>query len=301
MELSPRTQSIIHICGTVLLIEGVLFAGYRYWALFEEHRALKAKSRGLEISLYATEQALFYLHRKNTGLTEGLVAAEHKNQQLGQQVTGLSGAVGELSSTVGTLQKLNALDPELLNKYSKVYFLSENYIPPKLAGIDPAYLAETTTDEYLQPPALPFLHRMLSAARADDVTIQVVSAYRSFDEQKALKSGYQVVYGSGANQFSADQGYSEHQLGTTCDFTTPGAGGLSLKLESTPAYKWLTAHAHKFGFILSYPKGNAYYKFEPWHWRFVGVGLATVLHDQGKYFYELAQREIDPYLIAIFD
>ncbi len=52
---------------------------------------------------------------------------------------------------------------------------------------------------------------------------------------------------------------------------------------------------------MSYPKSNIYYQYEPWHWRFVGEDLAEDLHDDKKNFYELDQREIDKYLIKIFD
>ena len=69
----------------------------------------------------------------------------------------------------------------------------------------------------------------------------------------------------------------------------------------TPAYQWMTDNAHKYGFVLSYPKDNSYYVYEPWHWRFVGVKLATDLHNQGKNFYDLDQRVIDTYLVNIFD
>ena len=109
------------------------------------------------------------------------------------------------------------------------------------------------------------------------------------------------MYGSGANKFSADQGYSEHQLGTTVDFTTPDIGAGFSKFETTAAYTWLTDNAYKYGFALSYPKNNAYYQFEPWHWRFVGVELATKLHNDNMYFYDLNQRIIDTYLVYIFD
>jgi D-alanyl-D-alanine carboxypeptidase len=71
--------------------------------------------------------------------------------------------------------------------------------------------------------------------------------------------------------------------------------------ETTPAYEWLVKNAYKFGFALSYPKDNAYYIFEPWHWRFVGTDLARKLHRDGKSFYDLEQREIDEYLISLFD
>ena len=53
--------------------------------------------------------------------------------------------------------------------------------------------------------------------------------------------------------------------------------------------------------MLSYPKGNAYYIFEPWHWRFVGKDLAKDLHRHKEYFYDWDQRDIDEYLIDFFD
>ncbi|MDO8660010.1 MAG: M15 family metallopeptidase, partial [Candidatus Parcubacteria bacterium] len=99
----------------------------------------------------------------------------------------------------------------------------------------------------------------------------------------------------------ADQGYSEHQLGTTVDFTTPKIGGSFEKIDKEPAYQWLLENAHRYGFILSYPEGNSYYQFEPWHWRFVGVNLAIELKKQNINFYDMPQREIDTYLISIFD
>jgi len=142
---------------------------------------------------------------------------------------------------------------------------------------------------------------MIAAAARDGITLQIISAFRSFYEQASVKYGYKMTYGFGANQFSADQGYSEHQLGTAVDFTTPETKEVFSKFESSTAYKWLTENAYKFGFVLSYPKNNSYYRFEPWHWRFVSTALAAKLREENKYFYELTQREIDAYLITIFD
>ena len=114
-----------------------------------------------------------------------------------------------------------------------------------------------------------------------------------------------MTYGTGANAFSADQGYSEHQLGTAVDLTTQKDGNrfsdASGGFDSTDGYTWMTQNAYKYGFVLSYPKGNSYYIYEPWHWRFVGVALATRLHNEGKNFYDLDQREIDGYLGLMFN
>ena len=115
-----------------------------------------------------------------------------------------------------------------------------------------------------------------------------------------MKLDYTDEYGSGANQFSADQGYSEHQLGTAIDLGMQGAQNLRTEFASSTGYTWLTSNAYQFGFILSYPQNNVYYQFEPWHWRYVGVTLATKLHENKEYFYNMSQRDINQYLISFF-
>lgn len=212
-------------------------------------------------------------------------------------------SVASVTNTVSTLEKLQKLDPQLLAKYSKVYFLNENYAPERLAVIPSEYRYVDETEMQIIPQVLGRLTAMLEAAKKKGVTLYVFSAYRSFDTQEALKQQYTVTYGAGtANQFSADQGYSEHQLGTTIDLITTGLGGeLVPSFDQTEAYAWLADNAHRYGFTLSYPKGNSYYIYEPWHWRYVGVTLATDLHERGEHFYDLDQRTIDTYLITIFD
>ena len=85
------------------------------------------------------------------------------------------------------------------------------------------------------------------------------------------------------------------------DFATPATGTGFAGFDKTPEYAWLLANAYKYGFEISYPQSNTYYEFEPWHWRFVGVALATTLHSRNEYFYDMDQREIDTYLADIFD
>ena len=216
-------------------------------------------------------------------------------------IDSFEGQISELSGTVGTLEKLTQTDEELLKKYSKIYFLNENYVPPTLADIDEKYLLSGSKNFMIYAKVWPYLRNLLEAARRDGHDLLVASAFRSFESQSALKSAYTVIYGAGANKFSADQGYSEHQLGTAVDFTNSRLGANFSAFGKDEAYRWLRDHAHEYGFILSYPEGNAYYKFEPWHWRFIGVELATKLKEEGKHFYDLDQREIDKYLVNLFD
>ena len=222
--------------------------------------------------------------------------SEEKNRMdsFSSQIEGIQG-------TVGTLERLSQTDEELLEKYSKVFFLSENYIPRAFIKITPEYSFDTQEDYLIYDKIWHFLQEMLIAAENANIHIRIISAYRSFGMQADLKSSYSMIYGSGANKFSADQGYSEHQLGTTLDFSTEEIGASFSIFDKTTAYRWLLENAYKYGFILSYPEGNQYYQFEPWHWRFIGRGLAEKLHQEGKNFYDLDQREIDQYLISFFD
>lgn len=236
--------------------------------------------------------ALHTARNESATLASALAEEQRKNGTFEDQIQSIAG-------TVGTLEKLAQTDPELLAKYSKIYFLNENYVPSGLVELPKEYLLVPDRPLSVHGAVEPFLLDLFEAAKDDEVDLLVASAYRSFGTQAALKSSYKVTYGAGANAFSADQGYSEHQLGTTVDFTT--STGSLVGFETTPAYAWLTKHAWRYGFILSYPKGNSFYQYEPWHWRFVGRALARHLHEEELAFYNLDQRVIDTYLVSLFD
>lgn len=265
------------------------FVAYQYWILSNEYKISENNYETLVAQLEEVRQ-------ERSALSE----LSHYQQSI---IDSFQGQISSIGSTVGVLNKLSQTDKELLKKYSKVYFLNENYVPAKLTQIEKSYTYDGGGTNFLiYTDVWPHLKMLLDNARSNNIELLVISAFRSFDTQASLKSEYKVTYGAGtANQFSADQGYSEHQLGTSVDFTTKATGGVFSQFKDDPAFQWLKSNAHKYGFTLSYPEGNAYYKFEPWHWRFVGVELATYLHSAGKYFYDLDQREIDEYLIKLFD
>lgn len=240
-----------------------------------------------------------------TQLEISLAQQDKLNQELlnQQEIVGSLGEqFNEISNTVGSLSKLSKTDKELLQKYSKVFFLNEHFVPDNLTDIDKEYIYDQNKPLQIHSEVSPYLRKLLDRSKRDGIELQVLSAYRSFGQQTDLKAQYVVSYGEGANRFSADQGYSEHQLGTTVDFTSPELTGHTLLgFEKTAAYRWLKDNAHRYGFVLSYPENNTYYQFEPWHWRFVGIKLAQDLNQEKEYFYDLPQREIDSYLISIFD
>jgi LAS superfamily LD-carboxypeptidase LdcB len=300
MKTPGRPAGKILVIGAIVIIVAWLFSfGAR---IFIE---LALKNRMLVAVHTADLQTLQYTEQY---LENQLAASGQSNAYLSQQLqdsqdqnSAIESQVQQISGTVGTLTQLSQTDPELLEKYSRVYFLNENYVPKSLSSIDTIFLHDQSKPQQFLTQALPFLTNMLIAANNAGIPLQVVSAYRSFGTQSALKSIYIETYGSGANSFSAEQGYSEHQLGTAVDLTTPSTTPLTLKFASSTGYAWLTANAYKYGFELSYPPLNPYYIYEPWHWRFVGVDLATWLHDSNITFYDAPQRTIDQYLVSIFN
>ncbi len=263
---------------------------------------LASTTAALSWNTYELSKNITDLRTQTLGLSNTLAYTQQNIDAVKSQMGGVEQTIGSISGTVGNLQKLAAVDPEILKKYSKVYFTNENYVPAHLTLIPSEYVYSSKRSEQFLSEAIPYLISLLNGANASGVTLYVKSGYRSFTEQKSLKSSYSVTYGAGtANSFSADQGYSEHQLGTTLDFITVGLNGQLSGFDTTPSYKWLLDNAFRYGFVLSYPKNNKFYIYEPWHWRFVGVKLATYLHDTKVNFYDLDQRDIDKYLGSTFD
>lgn len=305
-EARSRKDIILFIFAVLLGVLVVGVATYKYWSLYEAHKSLendyflaqeefRQKIDVLSADVAFLEGKLATTTNERNELEQNLLAEQIRVSSMKVNLDLVSGAVG-------TLEKLNGLDKELLQKYSRVYFLNEHFAPKSLVVIPTEYEFQPEKDKRVLGDMYPFLINMLQAAKADGINLLVLSAYRSFGEQSTLKSAYTVDYGAGtANNFSADQGYSEHQLGTTVDFTTDKLGSNFDQFKETEAYTWLVENGSMYGFVLSYPENNQYYVFEPWHWRFVGKRLAHRLMTANQYFYDMEQRDIDQYLISIFD
>lgn len=262
-----------------------------------------------EYRLYTVNTIQSDLETRVIALQEQTEAQNDRQDRLNDSLNTLFSILSEveegynqISGNVEELEKLSNADPKLLQKYSKIFFLNEHYTPERLVTIPEEWGYHEDRTERIHAEVWPFLEDLLRDARRDDIELFIKSGYRSFDEQHNIKSAYTVTYGAGtANTFSADQGYSEHQLGTTVDFITTGINGTLEGFGNTEAYEWLLDNAYKYGFILSYPEGNEYYIFEPWHWRFVGKDLAKRLEVNDQGFYDLEQRTIDNYLIDLFE
>lgn len=131
------------------------------------------------------------------------------------------------------------------------------------------------------------LRALADAARANGTPVAVVSGFRSHAQQQSTFDHWVRVGGyDQALRTSARPGHSEHQLGTSLDFTHAGGGAPwdYADWAATPAGAWMAANAWRYGFVMSYPAGSftvTGYDYEPWHYRYVGRELATAVHVSG--------------------
>lgn len=173
----------------------------------------------------------------------------------------------------------------LVNKYHK---LDENYEPSDLTIIDSKYASGT---QKLRKEAQIKFEEMASDMAKENLKIYAGSTYRSYTYQKGLYDRYVKKDGfAAAETYSARSGYSEHQLGLAVDIVNGKWDYLS---ENDKEYDYLINNSYKYGFILRYPRGSEYitgYMFEDWHFRYLGVELATKVFNSGLTYDEYIAR-----------
>ncbi len=128
-------------------------------------------------------------------------------------------------------------------------------------------------------PAGDMLEQMFADYKAQNPGrgLKVQSSYRSYDVQKSVWDGNYTL--------TALPGHSEHQTGLAADIgAMSGKCAVQVCFADQPEGKWLAENAYKYGFVLRYPLGKESitgYQYEPWHFRFVDVSLATYMHATG--------------------
>jgi D-alanyl-D-alanine carboxypeptidase len=174
------------------------------------------------------------------------------------------------------------------------YGLSRDYEPADLVPLAD-YLPVGVTLGYpteLRAVAVAPLVAIIVDMQAAGLQPQVISGYRSYSAQAIAWNKWQEAYPDWASIISAPPGFSEHQLGTVVDFGSPELeeiiGQEDIQFHTyfykTSEGKWLQENAHRYGFTMSYPE-EAYeltgFAYEPWHYRYVGVEMASRLRDEG--------------------
>lgn len=158
----------------------------------------------------------------------------------------------------------------LVNKYN---YLKEDFSLDDLTPISIMYAygdqhktRKEVYDQYV---------KMWKAAKKEDLTLIVNSSYRTYAKQ-------QSEYNASDDDYAAKPGFSEHQTGLALDIVTYDTQGNDF--ENKPEFNWLQNNAHNYGFILRYPKDKediTGYHYESWHYRYLGVDMATKVKNSG--------------------
>lgn len=162
----------------------------------------------------------------------------------------------------------------LVNKY---YYLDEKYIPNNLVEISTLYSRQGMK---LVDYAKEAFEELSKNALKDNMNIIAMSSYRSYEYQVNLYNNYVEKDGKeAADTYSARPGFSEHQTGLAVDVYNKKESYTNF--EKTEEFKWMQNNAHKYGFILRFPKdkeNETGYQYESWHYRYVGKDIAEYIH-----------------------
>lgn len=173
----------------------------------------------------------------------------------------------------------------IVNKY---YKLDKDYEPEDLTVINSKFASGT---QKLRKEAADKFEEMASDMLKENLKIYAGSTYRSYSYQEGLYNRYVKKDGfKEAETYSARAGYSEHQLGLAVDIVNGKWNYLS---EGDKEYTWLINNSYKYGFILRYPHESEYitgYVFEDWHFRYLGIELATKVHESKLTYDEYIAR-----------
>ena len=157
------------------------------------------------------------------------------------------------------------------------------FTPPELVYPEVAFVNR----QPMRPEVATALVALFQAGKAEaGLDFSVQSAYRSFDSQTRVYNDDAARNGQAfADTDTARPGHSEHQTGLAVDISAvPARCSLSACFAQTPHGEWLAANVWRFGFLLRYPADKVAitgFTFEPWHFRYVGVPLATQLNATG--------------------
>lgn len=168
---------------------------------------------------------------------------------------------------------------------SKHRYISEDYVPSDLVDMSDDYANNYYRQLQLRSEAYEWFKKMVDDAKKEDIKFYAESGHRSFKFQKTLYNNYVNNYGqTKANMYAAKPGFSEHELGTAIDLAN-----IYTIEEDDEEYKWIRKNGYKYGYIFRYTeKWQDLTGFAPesWHIRYVGVDVATTMHNENISFEE---------------
>ncbi len=184
----------------------------------------------------------------------------------------------------GTVVRVFELDPDLAREVllpaTKADALPDGYAPGDLVSAAARGIPSSGAQR-LRAVVVDDTRALIQDAAAAGHELHVGSGFRSQAYQVEVFAAQVARWGDEemANRYSARPGHSQHQLGTTIDFTDAFRG-----FRGSSAADWLRDNAHRFGFVLPYTvaaTARTGYVDEPWHGRWVGQALAGRLQAVG--------------------
>lgn len=187
------------------------------------------------------------------------------------------GLDNDFYTNITTIKEVN--ETTLVNKY---YKLVDNYSSSNVVKLSTEYSRSSQkVSNNIKSPLI----KMFDDAKKAGYSLNVVSGYRTHSLQNTLFTNSTKRNGlSHALKYSAKAGHSEHQTGYAIDINSTQDS-----FANTKEYTWLINNSYKYGFIERYPKGKEFitgYGYEPWHYRYVGIDIATKIHEENITFEE---------------
>jgi len=199
-----------------------------------------------------------------------------RNAELPQALSSKIKTAAASPAFMADLQACLEGDRYLRALVDKKHSLPTGYAPNDLVTLTDGSYRVSRGGLTLRRSAVAALEEMAKAARAEGITLVASSAYRSYDYQtQVYNRNVREMGQEAADRESARPGHSQHQTGLVVDF-----GSIDDSFAVTPAGRWIKANASRFGWSLSFPDGYEAvtgYRWESWHYRYVGKGLAAFI------------------------
>lgn len=221
------------------------------------------------------DKYLDYINENNSNLTD-IVAKVNTKASLGWYKT-----IADTDTSKGELMLVN-----------KFYKLSETYVPSDLVDVSLSYAYE---GKQVSKVMYDNLTNMLDAAKESGYNLVVSQGYRSYADQEEAYNDIEASSGVDyADKVAARPGHSEYQTGLSVVVKPLYTEGSDM--ENSPEHTWILENAHKYGFILRYPKDKENitgFSYDAWRLRYVGSNAARIIHNENITFDEYYEYYIN--------
>lgn len=267
---------------------------------------------GCFVVLFGILGSCFYFYyqeaeRQKASLNANLAALEAQIDELTAENEELREEEEELAAVMAEIEE----EEELMEIPFRVdlddwKYILVNELHPLSQDFEPQ-IVKTVDGQNVDKRIKMALETMIADAKEDGLQLLVCSSYRDYKKQDSLmdksiakfvRSGmtYTEAFFKTKEQIALT-GASEHHTGLAVDIVGKSHQSLDRAQADTEEAKWLSEHAHEYGFILRYPEDKeelTMISFESWHYRYVGEKAAAFMKENNlclEEFVELAQRQ----------